>query len=89
MYSRGSGILAAMEADFCTQEILLKVKAVHRNLHTTDLRQVICYLIAGLGSRQFAWVVNTASSIRDSLYITTDVSMSSFHTPADARPMSP
>jgi hypothetical protein len=52
---RGSGILAAMEADFCTPEILFEVKAVHRNLHTTDLRQVICYLVAGLGSRQFAW----------------------------------
>jgi hypothetical protein len=52
---RGSGILEAMEADFCTTETLFEVKAVHRNLQSGDLRQVVCYLIAGLGSRQFTW----------------------------------
>lgn len=53
---RGTGILDAMEADFCSPEILFEVKTVHRNLQSSDLRQVVCYLIAGLGSRQFAWI---------------------------------
>jgi hypothetical protein len=52
---RGTGILDAMEADFCTPKTLFEVKTVHRNLQSSDLRQVICYLVAGLGSRQFTW----------------------------------
>jgi hypothetical protein len=52
---RGAGILDAMEGDFCTRDTLFEVKAVHRNLQSSDLRQVVCYLIAGLGSRQFTW----------------------------------
>lgn len=52
---RGTGILDAMEADFCTAETLFEVKTVHRNLLSSDLRQVVCYLVAGLGSRHFAW----------------------------------
>ncbi|MEK7793678.1 MAG: hypothetical protein AAB353_04070, partial [Candidatus Hydrogenedentota bacterium] len=52
---KGSGILDEMEADFCTSNTLYEVKTVHRNLESTDLRQVICYLVAALASRQYAW----------------------------------
>jgi hypothetical protein len=52
---KGTGILDAMEGDFCTSETLFEVKAVNRNLQSGDLRQVVCYLIAGLGSRQYSW----------------------------------
>jgi hypothetical protein len=52
---KGAGILDAMEGDFCTAETLFEVKAVNRNLQSGDLRQVVCYLIAGLGSRQYSW----------------------------------
>ena len=51
----GAGILDEMEGDFCTSETLFEVKAVNRNLQSSDLRQVICYLIAGLGSRRYVW----------------------------------
>lgn len=51
----GIGILDEMEGDFCTSETLFEVKAVNRNLQTTDLRQIICYVVAGLGSRHYAW----------------------------------
>ncbi|MEY2565447.1 MAG: hypothetical protein QOH88_3640 [Verrucomicrobiota bacterium] len=51
----GAGILDQMEGDFCTPEVLFEVKAVNRNLLSTDLRQVICYLIAGLGSHRYSW----------------------------------
>jgi hypothetical protein len=52
---KGAGILDEMEADFCSTSTLFEVKAVNRNLQSGDLRQVVCYLVAGLGSRQFAW----------------------------------
>jgi hypothetical protein len=52
---KGAGVLDEMEADFCSPTTLFEVKAVNRNLQSGDLRQVVCYLVAGLGSRQFAW----------------------------------
>jgi hypothetical protein len=52
---KGAGILDQMEADFCTTDTLFEIKAVSRNLHSIDLRQVICYLVAGIGSHQYAW----------------------------------
>lgn len=52
---KGVGVLNEMEADFCTKKTLYEVKAVNRNLQGGDLRQVLCYLVAGLGSRQFSW----------------------------------
>lgn len=52
---KGIGILDEMEGDFCTAKTLFEVKAVNRNVQWRDIRQVICYLVAGLGSRQYAW----------------------------------
>lgn len=52
---KGVGVLDEMEGDFCTEKTLYEVKAVNRNVQGGDLRQVLCYLVAGLGSRQFAW----------------------------------
>ena len=52
---KGAGILDEMESDFCSPTTLYEVKAVNRNLQSGDLRQVVCYLVAGLGSHQFAW----------------------------------
>ena len=52
---KGVGILNEMEADLCTSKTLFEVKAVNRNIQWRDLRQVICYMVAGLGSRQYAW----------------------------------
>ena len=52
---KGVGVLDEMEGDFCTQETLYEVKTVNRNIQGGDLRQVICYLVAGIGSRQFWW----------------------------------
>jgi hypothetical protein len=52
---KGVGILDEMEGDFCTKKTLFEVKAVNRNVQGGDLRQVICYLVAGLGSRQYSW----------------------------------
>lgn len=52
---KGVGVLDAMEGDFCTKKTLYEVKAVNRNVQGGDLRQVLCYLAAGLGSRQYAW----------------------------------
>ncbi len=52
---KGAGILDQTEADFCTTSTLFEVKTVNRNLHSADLRQVLCYLVAGLGSREYAW----------------------------------
>lgn len=52
---KGTGILDQTEADFCTLSTLYEVKAVNRNLLSIDLRQVLCYLVAGLGSREYAW----------------------------------
>jgi hypothetical protein len=52
---KGIGILNEMEGDFCTSTTLFEVKAVNRNIQWRDLRQVICYLVAGLGSRQYNW----------------------------------
>lgn len=53
---KGVGILEQMEGDFCTQKTLYEVKSVNRSVQGNDLRQVICYLIAGIGSRQFSWI---------------------------------
>ena len=44
-----------MEADFCTRNTIFEVKTVNRNLQSGDLRQLICYLVAGLGSKEYAW----------------------------------
>ena len=44
-----------MEGDFCTKKTLYEVKTVNRNVQGGDLRQVLCYLVAGLGSRQHSW----------------------------------
>lgn len=52
---KGAGVLDEMEADFCSSTTLYEVKAVNRNLQSGDLRQVVCYLVAGIGSHQFAW----------------------------------
>ena len=52
---KGTGILDEMEADFCTSTTLFEVKAVNRNLQSNDLRQVLCYLFAALGSHQYSW----------------------------------
>lgn len=52
---KGAGVLDAMEADFCSPTTLYEVKAVNRNLQSGDLRQVVCYLVAGLASHQFTW----------------------------------
>lgn len=52
---KGVGILNEMEADLCTSRTLIEVKAVNRNIQWRDLRQIICYMVAGLGSRQYIW----------------------------------
>lgn len=52
---KGVGFLSQMEADFCSSRVLFEVKAVNRNLQSTDLRQVICYLVAGLRSKDYSW----------------------------------
>jgi hypothetical protein len=52
---KGAGVLNQMEGDFCSADTLYEVKTVNRNLLSADLRQVIVYLVAGLGSRQYAW----------------------------------
>jgi hypothetical protein len=52
---KGVGILNEMEGDLCTKKTLYEVKSVNRNVQGGDLRQVLCYLVAGLGSRQFSW----------------------------------
>lgn len=52
---KGAGILDQTEADFCTNSTLFEVKAVNRNLQSGDLRQVLCYLVAGLGSHEYNW----------------------------------
>lgn len=52
---KGVGILDETEADFCTQSTLFEIKAVNRNLHSGDLRQVLCYIVAGLGSHEYNW----------------------------------
>ncbi len=52
---KGAGVLDEMEADFCSPTTLYEVKAVNRNLQSGDLRQVVCYLFAALGSHQFTW----------------------------------
>jgi hypothetical protein len=44
-----------MEADFCSRLTLYEVKAVNRNLQSGDVKQVVCYLVAGYGSRQYFW----------------------------------
>jgi hypothetical protein len=51
----GFGFLNEMEADFCTSDTLFEVKAVNRNLSSADLRQTICYLVAGVGSGKYKW----------------------------------
>ena len=52
---KGVGILNEMEGDFCTTKTLFEVKAVDRKIQPDHLRQVICYFVAGIGSRQYAW----------------------------------
>jgi hypothetical protein len=52
---KGAGILNSMEADFCTARTLFEVKSVNRNLQSVDVRQLLCYLVAGLGSKEYAW----------------------------------
>jgi len=44
-----------MEGDFCSTQTLFEVKTVNRNLEYTDLRQLVCYIVAGLGSREYVW----------------------------------
>lgn len=51
----GAGILNLMEGDFCSSTTLFEVKAVNRNLQHGDLRQVITYLVCGLGSQKYRW----------------------------------
>lgn len=53
---KGVGFLNEMECDFCTKKTLYEVKAVNRNIQGGDLRQVLCYLVAALGSRQYSWI---------------------------------
>lgn len=52
---RGVGVLDGMEGDFCSPDTLFEVKAVNRNLQSSDLRQVLVYLVAGNASRDFHW----------------------------------
>ena len=52
---KGAGILDQTEADFCTTTTLFEVKTVNRNLQSGDMRQVLCYLVAGLGSHDYKW----------------------------------
>lgn len=52
---KGVGVLNQMEGDFCSDETLFEVKTVNRNLLSSDLRQVIIYLVAGIHSREFTW----------------------------------
>lgn len=52
---KGVGLLNQMEGDFCSDDTLFEVKTVNRNLLSSDLRQVIIYLVAGNHSREFAW----------------------------------
>ncbi|MCW5549723.1 MAG: hypothetical protein KIT44_12235 [Opitutaceae bacterium] len=65
---KGAGVLDEMEADFCSSSTLFEVKAVNRNLQSGDLRQVVCYLVAGLGSHQFAWTDYCIFNPRLSIY---------------------
>ncbi|MBK1884059.1 hypothetical protein JIN85_16690 [Luteolibacter pohnpeiensis] len=52
---RGAGVLNLMEGDFADADTLFEVKAVNRNLQYTDLRQLLCYLFCGLGSKKYSW----------------------------------
>lgn len=52
---KGAGLLNRMEGDFCSEDTLFEVKTVNRNLLSSDLRQVIIYLVAGNHSREYAW----------------------------------
>jgi hypothetical protein len=52
---KGIGVLREMEGDLSTAKTLFEVKAVNRNIQGSDLRQLICYLVAGLASRQYTW----------------------------------
>lgn len=52
---KGAGILNLMEGDFADADTLYEVKAVNRNLQYGDLRQVLCYLFCGLGSKEYSW----------------------------------
>jgi len=51
----GVGVLNQTEGDFCSKETLFEVKTVNRNLLSSDLRQLITYLVAGHHSREYAW----------------------------------
>jgi hypothetical protein len=65
---KGTGVLSEMEADFCSAEVLFEVKTVNRNLQSSDLRQVIVYLVAGIGSRQYSWTDYCIFNPRRALY---------------------
>jgi hypothetical protein len=64
----GAGILNSMEGDFCSSSTLFEVKAVNRNLQHGDLRQVVCYLVCGLGSRKYGWTRYCIINPRKAVY---------------------
>ena len=70
---KGTGILGEMEADFCTTSTLFEAKAVNRNLQWIDLRQVVCYLVTGLGSCQYSWSHYCIFNPRLSVYYSGEV----------------
>ncbi|MCG3175671.1 MAG: hypothetical protein MOGMAGMI_00604 [Candidatus Omnitrophica bacterium] len=51
----GTSVLDNMVADICTDMMLIEVKAVSRNLSSTDIKQMLCYLIAGQASGRYHW----------------------------------
>ena len=71
---KGAGILNLMEADFADATTLYEVKAVNRNLQYGDLRQVLCYLFCGLGSKDYSWTRYCIFNPRQAVHYTGAVS---------------
>lgn len=71
---KGAGILNQMEADFITTKTLFEIKAVNRNLQYSDLRQVLCYLFSGIGSKEYSWTHYCIFNPRLAVYYSGSVS---------------
>lgn len=63
-----------MEEDFCSEDTLFEVKTVNRNLLTSDLRQVMIYLVAGNHCREYASKRHCIFSLRIGIYFDGQVS---------------
>lgn len=65
---KGIGVLNQMEGDFCSENTLFEVKTVNRNLLSTDLRQIIAYIVAGTFSREYKWKRYCIFNPRQAIY---------------------